>query len=54
MREARDAFHLAIPARDLDEAFDFYVRGLGCKLARRYDERAGIEPDALMVLPFLC
>ena len=39
MRNQLDAFHLAIPARDLDEAYDFYVRGLGCKLARRYDDR---------------
>jgi extradiol dioxygenase family protein len=35
MRESKDAFHLAIPAADLDEAFAFYVTGLGCKLARR-------------------
>ena len=39
MRDASDAFHLAIPARDLDEAQDFYVTKLGCHLARRYDDR---------------
>ncbi len=39
MREGIDAFHLAIPARDLDEAERFYVAGLGCHLARRYDDR---------------
>jgi extradiol dioxygenase family protein len=34
-----DVFHLAIPAHDLDEAQQFYVDGLGCTLARRYDDR---------------
>jgi uncharacterized protein len=43
VRETRDAFHLAIPARDLDEAEEFYVRGLGCKLARRYDDRITLD-----------
>jgi extradiol dioxygenase family protein len=39
MREPADVFHLAIPARDLDEAQAFYVDGLGCHLARRYPDR---------------
>lgn len=39
MRESADVFHLAIPARDLDEAQDFYVARLGCQLARRYEDR---------------
>jgi uncharacterized protein len=43
MRESKDAFHLAIPAGDLDEAYDFYVKGLGCKLARRYDDRITLD-----------
>ena len=43
MRESKDAFHLAIPAADLDEAYDFYVTGLGCKLARRYDDRITLD-----------
>lgn len=43
MRETRDAFHLAIPARDLDEAQEFYVGGLGCKLARRYADRITLD-----------
>ncbi|MBF6061621.1 VOC family protein [Nocardia terpenica] len=43
MRDAHDAFHLAIPARDLDEAERFYVRGLGAKLARRYDDRITLD-----------
>jgi extradiol dioxygenase family protein len=43
MREQRDAFHLAIPVTDLDEAQDFYVRGLGVKLARRYADRITLD-----------
>ncbi len=43
MRESRDAFHLAIPAYDLDAAVSFYVGLLGCKLARRYDDRVTID-----------
>jgi len=43
MRSERDAFHLAIPVRDLDEAADFYRGGLGAKLARRYDDRVTFD-----------
>jgi extradiol dioxygenase family protein len=43
MRDMDNVFHLAIPAKDLDEAFDFYVRKLGCKLARRYDDRITLD-----------
>jgi hypothetical protein len=43
MRETGDAFHLAIPARDLDEAEEFYVSGLGCHLARRYGDRITLD-----------
>jgi extradiol dioxygenase family protein len=43
VREGRDVFHLAIPAYDLDEAEDFYVRLLGCKLARRYADRVTLD-----------
>lgn len=43
MREARNAFHLAIPVRDLDEAYAFYVEGLGCHLARRYPDRITLD-----------
>jgi extradiol dioxygenase family protein len=43
VRESDDAFHLAIPARDLDEAERFYVSGLGCKLARRYEDRITLD-----------
>ncbi len=43
MREGRDAFHLAVPAHDLDAAVAFYVTQLGCKLARRYDDRVTFD-----------
>jgi extradiol dioxygenase family protein len=43
MRESRDVFHLAIPVYDLDETVDFYVTKLGCKLARRYDDRVTLD-----------
>ncbi len=43
MRESRDVFHLAIPVYDLDEAFEFYVGALGCKLARRYADRITLD-----------
>jgi uncharacterized protein len=43
LRDTENAFHLAIPARDLDEAQDFYVTQLGCHLARRYDDRITLD-----------
>lgn len=43
MRSSENVFHLAIPCRDLDEAFDFYVTKLGCKLARRYADRITLD-----------
>jgi extradiol dioxygenase family protein len=43
MRTSDDAFHLAIPTRDLDEAQEFYVQLLGCKLARRYPDRITLD-----------
>ena len=43
MRTTHDAFHLAIPAYDLDEAQQFYVTMLGCKLARRYSDRITLD-----------
>ena len=43
MRNTDDAFHLAIPARNLDEAEAFYVGLLGCKLARRYADRITLD-----------
>jgi extradiol dioxygenase family protein len=43
VRHAENVFHLAIPCRDLDEAFDYYVMKLGCKLARRYADRITLD-----------
>lgn len=43
MRDETDVFHLAIPVRDLDEAQQFYVAGLGCHLARRYPDRITLD-----------
>jgi extradiol dioxygenase family protein len=43
VRESRDAFHLAVPAYHLGDTEDFYVRQLGCKLARRYDDRITLD-----------
>jgi len=39
MKDSKSIFHLAIPCKDLDEAQDFYVRKLGCKLGRRSSDR---------------
>src|SRR5699024_367350 len=41
MRENK-IFHLAIPCKDLDETVDFYEK-MGCKLARRYDDRVTFD-----------
>jgi hypothetical protein len=43
MRDPRDACHIAVPARDLDEAVEFYVFGLGAKMARRYADRVTFD-----------
>jgi len=43
VRTTTDVFHLAIPTHDLDEAQDFYVTRLGCKLARRYPDRITLD-----------
>lgn len=43
MRDSNNVFHLAIPCSDLDAAFDYYVTGLGCKLARRYEDRITLD-----------
>jgi extradiol dioxygenase family protein len=39
VRSAEDAFHLAIPACDLDAAERFYNGLLGCQVSRRYPDR---------------
>jgi uncharacterized protein len=43
VRASRDVFHLAIPSYDLDDTVAFYVTQLGCKLARRYDDRVTLD-----------
>jgi uncharacterized protein len=43
MRDQLDTFHLAVPVSDLEAAEDFYVRLLGCKLARRYPDRITLD-----------
>ena len=39
MRNQNNAFHLAVPCRDLQEAVDFYENKLGCENRRTYDDR---------------
>lgn len=43
MRNPRNVFHLAIPCRDLQEARRFYVERLGCREARRYEDRITLD-----------
>lgn len=43
MRNSSNTFHLAIPCKDLEETFNFYVTQLGCKLARRYTDRITLD-----------
>ena len=43
VRNPEDACHVAVPCLDLDEVVDFYVAGLGCKLARRYADRITLD-----------
>ena len=39
MRDPNNAFHIAIPCRDLQEALNFYESKLGFENRRRYDDR---------------
>jgi uncharacterized protein len=43
MRSMHDCCHVAVPARDLEEAVRFYVDGLGARLARRYADRVTFD-----------
>jgi uncharacterized protein len=54
MRDMRDAFHIAIPTYDLDAAVDFYVGGLGAKLARRYPDRVTFDFFGDQLVCHLC
>jgi hypothetical protein len=49
-----DACHIAIPARDLDEAVEFYVFKLGVKLARRYADRVTFDFFGDQLVCHLC
>ena len=40
MRNSKDVFHLAIPCKDVGETVEFYETIMGCKLSRRYNDRA--------------
>ncbi|WP_071460501.1 VOC family protein [Bacillus massilinigeriensis] len=42
MRESNKVFHLAVPCKDLDETADYYQK-LGCRLARRYEDRVTFD-----------
>lgn len=54
MRDTHDACHIAIPARDLDEAVEFYVSKLGVKLARRYADRVTFDFFGDQLVCHLC
>lgn len=54
MRNPRNVFHLAIPSADLDASFDFFVTKLGCKLARRYDDRITLDFFGDQIVCHLC
>lgn len=54
MRNPYDACHIAVPARDLDEAMEFYVFGLGAKLARRYADRITLDFFGDQLVCHLC
>jgi extradiol dioxygenase family protein len=43
VRPPDNAFHLAIPSHDLGAAYRFYVEGLGCHLARSYEDRITLD-----------
>ena len=43
MRGCDHIFHLAIPCESLDEAKAFYGSGLGCEIAREYNDRITIN-----------
>ena len=39
MRNQNNAFHLAVPCKDLQETLDFYENKLGCESRRKYEDR---------------
>jgi uncharacterized protein len=43
VRDQLDVCHVAVPAYDLAATEEFYVDGLGCRLARRYPDRITLD-----------
>ncbi len=43
MRSTQRVFHLAIPCANLQDAKKFYQDGLGCVIAREYDDRITVN-----------
>ena len=43
MRDSNNAFHVAIPCKDLQEAVDFYSDKLGLKRCRQYHDRVTFD-----------
>ena len=43
MKNSKRLFHIAIPCHDLEQAHEFYVNKMGCRLARRYLDRLTFE-----------
>ncbi|MCB0403373.1 MAG: VOC family protein [Bdellovibrionales bacterium] len=43
MEKHSHIFHLAVPCKDLEETVQFYEQGLGCRVARRYADRATLD-----------
>lgn len=43
MRDPKNVFHLAIPCQSLEDACEFYVESLGCRLARQYEDRITLD-----------
>jgi len=54
MRDPGNAFHLAIPCRDLDAAWTFYVDGLGCASGTRYADRITLDFFGDQIVCHLC
>ena len=43
MRNQNNAFHLAIPCKDLQETLDYYENKLGCESRRKYEDRVTFD-----------
>jgi hypothetical protein len=54
MRDSNNAFHIAIPCKDLQEALDFYEGKLGFEHRRRYDDRVTFNMFGDQLVCHLC